>query len=70
VVTAQFDPLRDEGDAYARALAAAGVPVQHIQAKGQVHTSIPAVDMLVTGAPFRADMAAAIRGFVGAGVPA
>jgi acetyl esterase/lipase len=60
VVTCEFDPLRDEGDAYANALAAAGVPVRHIAARGHIHTSITAVDMLATGAPIRSDLAAAL----------
>jgi acetyl esterase len=37
VVTAEHDPLRDEGNAYAEALAAAGVPVVHWVESGQVH---------------------------------
>ena len=63
IVTAQFDPLRDEGDAYARALTEAGVHVNHIQAHGHVHTSITMVGVVLSGEPYRARMADAIRGF-------
>jgi acetyl esterase len=37
VLTAGFDPLRDEGDAYAAALAAAGVEVVHDRYPSMVH---------------------------------
>lgn len=37
VLTAEFDPLRDEGDAYATRLAQAGVPVDHVSGPGLVH---------------------------------
>ena len=66
VVTAEFDPLRDEGVAYAEALAAAGVPTQLVRARGHVHQSLTMVDVVVSGAPIRARLADALRGFFAA----
>ena len=60
VVTAQFDPLRDEGDAYATALADAGVDVQHLPLRGQMHTSVSGVDMIISANNARAEIANAI----------
>jgi acetyl esterase len=37
VVTAEFDPLRDEGQEYARRLEAADVPVVHMAYDGMIH---------------------------------
>jgi acetyl esterase len=37
VLTAEFDPLRDQGEAYARRLQAAGVPTQLLRADGVFH---------------------------------
>jgi acetyl esterase len=37
VVTAEYDPLRDEGVSYARRLAEAGVATTHVHFGGQIH---------------------------------
>src|SRR4029077_9670880 len=34
---AEFDPMRDEGNAYARKLLAAGVTVEHVCHDGMIH---------------------------------
>ena len=37
LMTAEFDPLRDEGSAYAKKLASASVPVEHLHVDDQMH---------------------------------
>jgi acetyl esterase/lipase len=70
VVTAEFDPLRDEGVAYAEAMASAGVPVRHLPARGHTHTSLTMVDVILSGAGVRAEIGEALHQFFGASVPA
>jgi len=70
VVTCEFDPLRDDGAAYAAALAAAGVNARHLPCRGQIHTSVPAVDVILSAAGARAEIGAALRRFLGESVAA
>jgi cation diffusion facilitator CzcD-associated flavoprotein CzcO/acetyl esterase/lipase len=65
VATCEFDPLRDEGVAYAEALAAAGVPVEQLNARGHFHSSLTMVDVVITGVSGRVRMAEALRRFAG-----
>ena len=63
IVTAEFDPLRDEGTAYAEALAAAGVPVRRLEGRGQIHTSLTMTDVIPSSADLRAQMGEALQDF-------
>ncbi|MCV7402463.1 alpha/beta hydrolase fold domain-containing protein [Mycobacterium fragae] len=64
VVTAEFDPLRDDGEAYAAALEAADVPTEHVRARGHTHYSMTMVDVVISGAPIRGRIADALRRFL------
>ncbi len=70
IVTSEFDPLRSEGEAYAKALGKAGVPTQHVFARGHTHTSLTMVGVTLSSAPVRAEMGDALRAFFNASVPA
>ena len=69
VVTCEFDPLRDEGAAYAAALAKAGVDARHLACRGQMHTSVPSVDVILSAAAARAEIGTALRRFFGTSSP-
>ena len=68
VVTCEFDPLAEEGAAYADALADAGVETRHLACAGLIHTSITAVGMITSAADARVEIAAALRQMFGARV--
>lgn len=62
VLTAEFDPLRDEGEEYAHRLLDAGVPVTLLRYEGQIHGFFALlVDHLSISAQAHARAAAALR---------
>jgi acetyl esterase len=61
VVTAGFDPLRDEGEAYARRLREAGVRVDYVCYGGMIHGFVPMGRLLETGNRAVAHVAASLR---------
>jgi len=61
VITAEYDPLRDEGEAYAARLASLGVATSHVRWSGQFHGFVSLADFLDDGKAALAASAAALR---------
>jgi acetyl esterase len=61
IITAEFDPLRDEGEDYGRKLREAGVPVQVSRYEGMVHGFVSMSDVLDKGKQGVAEAAAALK---------
>ena len=61
VITAEFDPLRDEGEAYAKRLEQAGIPVTTSRYDGMVHGFFSMTAILDAGRHAVAEAAAALK---------
>jgi acetyl esterase len=64
LITAEHDPLRDEGFAYADRLSAARVPVEHRHYGSQIHGFFPMVNVLEDADKAVAEAGSAIRAAV------
>jgi len=65
ILTAEYDPLRDEGEAYARKLEDAGVPATLKRYDGMIHGFVRRTDLLDKAREALDDVAAALREALG-----
>lgn len=65
VVTGEYDPLKDEGAAYAARLREAGVEAELIEVPGLIHHAVMAPKLLEKGREMAIDLAAAIGAGLG-----
>ena len=70
IITAECDPLRDQGEAYARKLQVAGVPVEWKRYEGMIHPFFQFGGILDTAKVAMKDAASALRGALGTATPA
>jgi acetyl esterase len=61
ITTAEYDPLRDEGAAYAQRLAEAGVPVTHTLHPGHIHGSSGFTKVMPSARVWRDEVIAVLR---------
>ena len=65
IVTAEFDPLRDEGEAYAKALEEADVPVRLHRYDGMAHLFFQLSPIVTQGKDLLAEASTALRKAIG-----
>jgi acetyl esterase len=65
VITAEFDPLRDEGEEYAAKLASVGVPTSLVRFNGQIHAFFGMSELLDDAAAAIALSASYLRKHLG-----